>query len=173
MYSNVDKAVYCFKAFSFYILGFKIGNIHHKMEPLSKKSHIVASPETAAVDLPETLLSFSNHFPKHVQLTTPPTPDSRIFSMEILPSPSSELHVSQCELVTKWRLLKKDNSAIAIDDQIGIINGFGMLAFSSCVMKIGGVVYLPDFTEIDHFQFLKLLLTYSDLEKKSILKKIG
>ena len=136
------------------------------MEPLSPKSHVIASPETAAIDLPETLLSFGNHFPKHVPTTTPSTPDTRIFSMEILPSPTSELHVSQCELVVKWRLLKKDNSAIAIDDQIGIINGFGVLAF-------GGVIFQPEFTHIDHFQFLKMLLTYSEAEKKSILKKIG
>ena len=143
------------------------------MEPLSPKSHIVASSETAAVDLPETVLSFNTHFPKHVQTTTPPTPDSRMFSLEILPSPSSELHISQCELVTKWRLLKKDNTPIDATDQIGIINGFGLTSFSSCVMKIGGVIFQPEFTEIDHFAFLKLLLMYSDLEKKSILKKMG
>lgn len=143
------------------------------MEPLSPKSRIVASAETSAVDLPETVLSFNSHYPKIVPTTTPPNPDSRIFNMEILPSPSSELHISQCELVTKWRLLKKDNTPINADEQIGIIQGWGVLAFSSCVMKIGGVVFLPEFTQIDHFQYQQLLLTYSDSEKKSILKKLG
>ena len=143
------------------------------MEPLSQKSRIVASPETAIIDLPETLLSFGSNFTKHVPTSTPPTPDSRMFSLEILPSPNAELHVSQCHLVTHWKLLKRDNSPIATNDQIGIVNGFGVTAFESCTIKIGGVVYQPEFTQIDHYQYLKILLTYSELERKSMLKKIG
>ena len=76
------------------------------MEPLSKRSKIIAAADTAAVDIPDTVLTFSGSYERIVHTTTPPTDDMRIFTFEILPSVNGELHLSECELVTKWKLVK-------------------------------------------------------------------
>ena len=75
--------------------------------------------------------------------------------------------------MTKWKLLKSDNSAIDLNTQIGIINGFGVTAFASANVKRAGAPFKPEFTQIDTFAYLKLLMGHSARERSSILHNIG
>lgn len=144
------------------------------MEPLSKRSRIIAAQDTSAIDLPETVYTFSGGYDRIVHTTTPVTDDSRLFSFEILPSISGELKLNECELVTKWKLLKADNSTIGETDQVSICQGFGVTAFDSCQIKIGGAPYCPEFQECsDHYNFLRLLYGHSERERLTTLKSVG
>ena len=144
------------------------------MEILTKRSKIVAAEDTAAIDIPETVLTFSGSYNRIVHTTSPPTDDTRLFTFEVLPSVSGQLQLNECQIVTKWKLVKKDGSPIAATTQVGVCQALGVTAFDACQIKIAGAPYRPEFNECsDHFNHMRLLFGHTDREKISILKPIG
>ncbi len=94
------------------------------VEPLSKRSKLVTASHTSALNICDTVLSFEDYYETKVYPTTPCRPDCRQWTFDCLPTPSSELHLSECEVVASWKLLKKDNSPIDERTQIGCLQVF-------------------------------------------------
>ena len=76
-------------------------------------------------------------------------------------------------MLTEWRLVKEDGTPIPATTQVGIVQGFGLLAWESCSISINGEPFLSQYDLIDHPEYLQLLLGYTEIERRSLLHSIG
>lgn len=60
--------------------------------------------------------------------------------------------------MVRWKLLKGDGQPIDADTQVGVVQALGVLGFQSCNITINGQEFLPDFSTIDHSQYLQVSL---------------
>ena len=77
------------------------------MEPISKKSKLITSEDTSALALAPTVVSFDSYNDRIINPSVPPSDSLRSFTFDISASINSELHLNQCELVTKMEACKR------------------------------------------------------------------
>ena len=122
------------------------------MEPLTSKSKIRPCPQTFAVDISDTHLSFQRHYETYLSPTTAVNSGQRQFTFNIPPSVSAELHIPSCEVFVSMCLVEEDGSPVAASDQVGIINCFSALMWENSFVRINGQKFLPELGLSDHFQ---------------------
>ena len=67
-----------------------------------------------------------------------------------------KLHLSEAQFVVRWKLLKADLQTIDASTQVGVCQALGVQGFKACHVTINGQEFLPDFTSIDHCQYLQV-----------------
>ena len=133
------------------------------VEPISNLSKLVTAQDSACLVLADSVYTFNDFHERKVQPSTPCGPNIRQFSFDCLPTPASELHLSEAQIVVRWKLLKADGQTIDSDTQVGICQALGVLGFQKCNVTINGEEYMPDFTSIGHSQYLQVSPTYVSL----------
>lgn len=74
------------------------------METISPLSKVTPAPDTYSTEVSETRVSFQSYHDLNIYTSTPCSPGQRDFSFTINPSPSSEIHLPSCEIVTHFRI---------------------------------------------------------------------
>ena len=143
------------------------------MEPVSKRSKLAVNEGTAVVAVPTTSICFQSHNTTTVFPTTPVSPELRQFAFQILPQSRSELFPASCRLEMTLQLTKSDNGAVPTGSQVGCIQAIAACGWESCIVRLGGVTYQPEFAYSAHATYLRLLAGHSEREKNSILQNIG
>ena len=77
------------------------------MEVISKNSKIITAPCTEAVNVVDSVLSFSGYYDTIVNPNTPPTPNTRDLTFTLMPNMESELFGPACSMVTEWKVTKQ------------------------------------------------------------------
>ena len=122
------------------------------MEALSSKSRIRPCPDTFAISVSDTALSFQRHYERFLSPTTPLSPNQSNFSFVIPPSVSSELYIPLCQLEISFELKLQDGSTPASSTQVSIINAFAATMWADAFVRINGSPFLPEITHCSHYQ---------------------
>lgn len=140
---------------------------------LSKHSKIKTCPGTAAVNIADSLLGFSDSFYRKTDTNTPPSRQTRSLAFSILPNLDAELWLPETVLVTKFKVTKENGDSIHPDAQISAIQAWALFCWDRISVKIGSEVFRNEFPICQHAMFQKLLLQYTPQERETMHHSFG
>ena len=144
-----------------------------KMEPISEKSAIKVARDTDITRVAHTEMAFSGWSDSRLYPTTPITPSTRQCTFQILPQ-NAELHPPSCDLVVNFKITKANGDKLDDTTQISCINALGITCWNSVILRIGGMTYLPEFSnQNDHATYFKLIGCMNERERNSKLSYVG